>query len=518
MPSRRIGLALAAAVAVAALVTVLVSRDGEEGPRVTGRPLIVQDDAQVLHRPAEEVRRTVRALRAMGVDWLRVTANWSFVAPAPRSPRRPELDATDPGAYPPGAWDRLDRAVDEARDAGLEVAIDVAFWAPRWATARPSPEPDRQRDGIDPAAYADFAEAVARRYGDRAIAYTIWNEPNYQVFLRPQWRRTRDGGDDSTDGGRSPAASPPGGRSAAGEPGGWEVASADAYREMVYAAVPRVRRHAPRALVLIGGTAALGTSRPRTRNDQIPPLRFVRELACVDERLAPVRRGACADYRPLPGDGWAHHPYAPRRPPHVGHPAPDTAVLDDQGRLTGLLERLGAAGRTERRLGVWVTEFGYETDPPDPTQPVSPAEQARWMPEAEAIALADPRVRSFAQFLFRDLPARPGDTPRERWGDWQSGVELPDGTGKPLKRSLAYPLVARRGAPGRVAFWGRIRPGSGPRRVRVSAAGRPLGEATTEEDGTFGLVAPADPGETFRLELRREGRWTPVGVPVEGAR
>src|SRR5688572_12686091 len=146
MPSRRLLL----------LTAVLLTACGEDNPQVDRRPTIVQDDAQVLHRAPAEVRRTVRELRALGVDWLRVTANWSFLAPAPGSARRPRFDARDPDAYPPGAWDKLDRAVGEARAAGLEVALDVGFWAPRWAVARPSPERDRQRDGIDPAAFADF--------------------------------------------------------------------------------------------------------------------------------------------------------------------------------------------------------------------------------------------------------------------------------------------------------------------------------------------------------------------------
>ncbi|MDX6672435.1 MAG: hypothetical protein QOI91_2798 [Solirubrobacteraceae bacterium] len=489
MPSRRAWILLAAVAAAVALAGC--GGGGAPSPRAANaRPTILQDDAQVLHRSTAEVRRTVRTLRALGVDWLRVTANWSFIAPAPRDPRRPAFDATDPGAYPPGAWDRLDRAVREARAAGLEVSIDLAFWAPRWATARPSPEPDRERDGIDPAAFGDFAEAVARRYGDRAIAYTIWNEPNYQVFLRPQWRRTTTG---------------------------WEPAAADEYRALVYAAVPRVRRHAPRALVLIGGTAALGTGAPRTSNDPVPPLRFLRALACVDEALRPVRAGACADFRPLPGDGWAHHPYAPRRPPDVGDPRPDTAVVADQGRLADLLDHLHAAGRTEAHLGLWVTEFGYQTNPPDPIQPVSLAQQARWLPEAEAIALADPRVRSFAQFLLRDLPAVPGATATERWSDWQSGLELPDGTRKPAFDSFAHPLVARRAGPGRVAFWGRLRPGSGAREVRVTAGGVALSTETTTIEGVFGCEAATDPGATFRIEVRRDGGWTPVGVPVPGA-
>jgi hypothetical protein len=484
--------AVGGATIVVAAAAVLVLRGGEGGPPPpprppSARPTIVQDDAQVLHRPTAEVRRTVRDLARLGVDWLRVTANWSFIAPSPGGSRRPRFDAEDPDAYPPGAWTKLDRAVREARSAGLGVMIDVAFWAPRWAVAQPAPEPDRQRDGIRARDFGRFAEAVARRYGDRAVAYTIWNEPNYEVFLRPQWRRA-------------------GGR--------WEMASADSYRAMVYEAVPRIRRHAPRALVLIGGTAALGTNAPRSPTAQVPPLRFLRALACVDDELRPVRTGACARFRPLPGDGWAHHPYSPRRAPGVGDPEPDTAVLADQGHLADLLDRLAAGGRTKRRLGLWDTEFGYQTDPPDPTQAVTLAEQARWMSEAEAIALADPRVRSFAQFLVRDLPARPGATAAARWSDWQSGLELPDGAPKALMRSFPYPLVVRTVSSNEVSIWGRVRPGERRHRVRVTANGRPLRSLLTAPDGTFAFTAPAPASTTFRLEIQRHGRWTPVGLPV----
>jgi Cellulase (glycosyl hydrolase family 5) len=485
-------LAFADAVALGVgLGLVLLLRGGEEARRpVAARPTIVQDDAQVLHRSTAEVRRTVRGLRDLGVDWLRVTANWSFIAPQPEAAQRPEFDAADPAAYPPGAWAKLDRAVRVARAADLEVMIDVAFWAPRWATTRPSPEADRQRDGIDAREFGRFAEAVARRYGDRAVAYTIWNEPNYQVFLRPQWRRAGYG---------------------------WEVASAGEYRRMVYDAAPRIRRHAPEARVLIGGTAALGTSRPRTRTDPVPPLRFLRELACVDSQLRPVGTGACAGFRPLPGDGWAHHPYSPRRPPAVGDPEPDTAVVADQGRLADLLDRLAAAGRTEQHLGLWDTEFGYETDPPDPTHPVTLADQARWLPEAEALALADPRVRAWAQFLYRDLPERPGATAAQRWGDFQSGLELQDAAPKPAMRSFAYPLAVRRAGPGAVAVWGRVRPGTGARRVRVLAGPLILAEVQTRGDGTFTFTRDADRGAVFRMEVRRGARWVAVGLPVPGA-
>jgi hypothetical protein len=510
-PPRRI-LALAAAAALGAGVAALALVSGGGGPRrppprpvPAAGPTIVQDDAEVLHRSTARVRRTVRTLAALGVDWLRVTANWSFIAPSPASPTRPRFDATDPAAYPPGSWARLDRAVRAADAAGLRAMIDIAFWAPRWATARPSAPPDRQRDGIDAAQFARFAAAIARRYSGRcrglpaAVGFTIWNEPNFGVFLLPQWRR-------------------------AATPGGWEVASADEYRAMLYAAVPAVRRAAPRALVLIGGTAAKGTDRPRRAEDQVPPLRFLRALACVDDSLQPIRTGACANFVPLPGDGWAHHPYAPRVSPDRSDPQPDTASIADLGHLTGALDRLHATGRIERRLPVYVTEFGYETNPPDPTQPVTLADQARWLPEAEAIAHATPGVRGFAQFLLRDLPPHAGTTTAEQWSDFQSGLELPTGEPKPAMQSFAYALAVRRAdGEGRITAFVHLRPGHGRRQIRIAAratgggAWSKLGDATTDEDGFATLKLAGDPRATFRLEVADGSTWRPRGVPVAGA-
>ena len=91
---------------------------------------------------------------------------------------------------------------------------------------------------IAPGDYADFAEAVARRY-PRAVAFTVWNEPNHNAFLLPQWERVG---------------------------GGWRPASPHRYRELVQAAVPRIKAAAPDALVLIGATSSVGSaraSRPR---------------------------------------------------------------------------------------------------------------------------------------------------------------------------------------------------------------------------------------------------------------
>ena len=452
---------------------------------------VVQDDAELLHRSPERIRATLDELRALGVDWVRVTAGWSVIAPAPRAARKPRFDATDSDAYPDGAWAKLDRVARLAHRRGLRMAIDIAFWAPRWAVARAAADPERERDRIDPRHLADFAEAVARRY-PRAAAFTVWNEPNHPVFLLPQWER--------------------------GPGGEWRPESPHVYRELVRAAVPRIERAAPRAKVLIGATSSVGSPRGDGRGDRMAPLTFMREMACVDAALRPLDRPECAGFEPLPGDGWSHHPYSLELAPWEGDPRAENVRMGDLPRLSGELERLHAAGRTRRALGLYLTESGYQTDPPDPTWDVSLDDQARWLPEAERIARADGGVRSVAQFLVRDLPERPGETARARWRDYQSGLRFEDGRAKPARHAFALGLVARRAGPGRVALWGLVRPGTGPRPVRVAARDergrwRDVLVTRTAPDGTFAASVDAPHDAMFRLHSRSR-----AGPLLDGAR
>ena len=451
---------------------------------------IVQDDAELLHRPPARIASTLDDLRDLGVDWVRVTAGWSVIAPAPLAARRPIFDATDPGDYPPGAWDALDRVYAGARRRGLRTAIDIAFWAPRWAVARPARRAGRERDTIAVEAYAQFAQAVARRYTG-AVAFTVWNEPNHNAFLLPQWERAG---------------------------AGWRPSAPHLYRAMVQAAVPAIEAAAPDATVLIGATSSVGAARGSSADDRMAPLTFLREMACVDDRLRPLERPECHGFDPLPGDGWSHHPYSLELAPWQSDPRPDNVRIGDLARLESLLHRLHGLRRTRRNLPLYLTESGYQTTPPDPTQRTSLAQQARWLPEAEQIARRQPSVRSVAQFLVRDLPERPGLSARTRWGDYQSGLRYADGRVKPAHASFSLALVAHRTGPGRVRFWGLVRPGSGRRDARITVlepggAWREIARARTHADGTFALTADVDPARTFRLRSGDD-----MGAPVTGAR
>jgi hypothetical protein len=453
-------------VAVVAALAALAGCGG--GERAEPAPpevvTVLQDDAELLHREPGRIAATLDDLRALGVDWVRITAGWSVIAPRPGGPR---------------AWEALDRAVAMAQERGLGVNLDIAFFLPEWVRGRPDLA----------ARYGDFAAEVAARYPS-AAAFTVWNEPNHPTFLPGQWRRS-------------------GGR--------WIPRSPHVYRAMLQAAVPRIREAAPGALVLIGATSSLGEEHGSAEDDRMSPLRFVRELACVDARLRPLERRECATFAPVPGDGFSHHPYSGELPPWERDPSAGTARMADLDRLRALLDELHAAGRLEEPLPLYLTEYGYQSNPPDPTWAISPAEQARWLAEAERIARAEPTVRSVAQFLYRDLPPQPDGPPAERWRSFQMGLRFLDGRPKPARAAFALPLVAHRAGPGRVLLWGLVRPGEGEREATVEVddgrGWRELLALTTRADGTFERTVAADPAARFRLVAA--GR---AGAPVDGAR
>ena len=66
---------------------------------------------------------------------------------------------------------------------------------------------------------------------------------------------------------------------------------------------------------------------------------------------------------------------------------------------------------------IWITEYGYQTNPPDRVFGVSWANQAKYLTQAYGIAKRHPRIDYFLWFLLRDerrlrerrLAVRPAD-------------------------------------------------------------------------------------------------------------
>jgi hypothetical protein len=479
------------------LAAILLASSGAGAPSVE---TTLQDDGVLLNRSPQEVRHAAAQIRQLGADRVRLTASWSNIAPAAQSRTKPAapFDATDSSTYPQPTLRALDRAVAAVSAEGLDVQIDIAFWAPRWAVKRRSPQPTRQRFIPNARDFAAFARAIARRYSghfsDRrhgvshlpaVTLYTTWNEPNYANFLAPQWVRT---------------------------PHGFRPYSPHVYRSMHEAAYAAIKNVSRRNKVLIGGLSSVGTEKRGTAG--VPPLEFLRTMACVNSRLAPLKVPECRGSagRQLHADGFAMHPYSLDVAPGVHSPRPDEVYLADLGKLDLLIAQLRHLGRLDREWPVYITEYGYETRPPDPTAQHTPAQQARYLGWATFLAQSDPHVRMFAQFLLRDIdPAG-----RTGFNDFQTGLLYADGRPKPAAQAFKIPLFATYatapdGSQGMVLYGG-VRPGTGRQIVRVER--RAPGSKDWVPVQTVGDSCDQDAGEFFTDAngfFRRTAAWEGPG-------
>jgi hypothetical protein len=431
--------------------------------------------AMTFEAPSElldDVRRdaALDEIRAFGVTRVRVLVYWEQFAPAPGDRVRPVFDAADPAAYPAGTWDRLDRLFESAELRGIAVQPTLTGPVPRWATKA---RRDRVTEPL-PAEFELWATAVARRYAGQAVTWSIWNEPNHPQFLLPQFRSGH-------------AASP------------------RLYRRLFLAGLRGLRAGgvAEDAAVLAGETAPRGT--PRV----VAPLAFLRGVLCLDSRY----RRTTARCDPLPAAGWAHHAYTTAAGPRFRPSARDDVTIGVLSRLTKALDRAARAGAVAKKLPVHLTEFGIQSEP-DPYAGVSFTRQAEYLGIAERIAWRNPRVASFSQYLLRDDQPRPG--PRaSRYGGFESGLRLADGTAKPAYDAFRLPLaVDLRGS--RATIWGIVRPAEGATTATllgsVKGGWTELRSVATDEFGAFAVTVTHRSGRRYRL------RWTsPDGVVREGA-
>ena len=235
-------------------------------------------------------------------------------------------------------------------------------------------------------------------------------------------------------------------------------------------------------LILIGETAPRGGKKPSQLGNSMPPAEFVREMYCVKANLRPytgeqARQRDCpatgaarrAFRRRHPGlfnaSGYAHHAYSldrrTWRDPTWRHPLKDNVPIGNLSRLTRTLDRAGFAWGGGRRMNIWITEYGYQTTPPDPVAGVEPERQGPLTAWGEYMAYRNPRVASIAQFLFvDDKPIlRYAEEDPKRWMTWQSGLFTQDARPKPFLRDYILPLyLAQDGLTVRV--FGAYRPGA----------------------------------------------------------
>jgi hypothetical protein len=405
---------------------------------------------------------------ADGVDDVRVHVGWREVSPEPAEPLPPrDFAPSDPASYD---FAKVDRAVALLREHGLHISIALWGPAPTWASQDPS-----RRDGRwkpSPAYFRAFATAVARHFGADVDRYLIWNEPNHPLWLLPQ----RSNG--------APVAP-------------------HLYRELVRAAEPAIHEADPGADVVMGTLAPSGSD-SHSSGAPIRPLVFLRSMACVDSHYRMLHSGGCRGFRAPAADAFSLHPHGIRLSPDAHARSRDDAPLGDLKRFEAVLDRLTSEHRLHvvgaQRFPLFLTEFAYQTNPPDRYLGVSLRTQAAWLARAAQLAWRDPRVRGLTWYVWKDGPlGRNGS-------GWQSGVLRSDGTPKPSLTAFREPFVASARS-----VWGIVRPGAAH---ALAIEGRTKGGswrtlATLETDaaGAFGrslsvprstreLRAVADDGTT----------------------
>jgi Glycosyl hydrolase catalytic core len=378
---------LAVATAIAAALVAVPSALAAKGMLVG-----LYDEPQTFGNPA----RAFPMMRTLRAQVVRVNLYWGSGAGrtgtglgvAKRRPARP-LDPRD-RAYD---WSLYDRTVQLARRQRIKIVFAI-YGTPGWANRGRGPN-------VPPTKIADlrnFAYAAARRYSgtfrpggtDASYAaplpavrlWLAWNEPNNPVFLRKQYRKVR---------------------------GRWVIQSAVDYAKICNAVYSGVKTTLLRGeKVGCGVTAPRGNNSPRSSRASVSPLAFLRAA-----KRAGMRRF----------DAYAHHPYyGSARETPTSRPKARTAV--QLGNIADLIKELT---RLYGKKRVWITEYGYQTRPPDRFFGVSYAKQAAYLRQAYGIARKNPRIDMMLWFLLRDQRALSG---------WQSGLLTLNGKRKPAFRAF----------------------------------------------------------------------------------
>ena len=294
--------------------------------------------------------------------------------------------------------------------------------------------------------FATFAGEAAKRY-PFVRHWLIWNEPNMRRWLEPT------------------------------VPGTY-------VRRLLnpaYRAIHQANRRAK-----VGG----GVTGPRANAGGMSPLDWLRGMRKAGARL----------------DAYAHHPH-----PATAYETPTeggcfgarckTVTLANLKVLVDAVRRAWGGGKR-----IWLTEWGYQTNPPDRFLGVSPRLQAQYIGEAARLVYRTRQIDMLIQFLYQDEP----QTDR-----FQSGLLNSRGRPKPGLYAFTFPLAAS--ADGTVArLWGQIRPRAGrqPFRVQLWTKTRKrwlTSVRSTNVRGIFATSVRVPIGAVIRVYSLRDRRF---GAPV----
>jgi hypothetical protein len=236
---------------------------------------------------------------------------------------------------------------------------------------------------------------------------------------------------------------------------------------------------------------------------------FLRALYCVGNSNRPLtgtraaelacpRNGSISTFTAehpglVDATGYADHPYSFTLAPNVISTNPTWATLADLPRLERTLNAIFATYGHPRPGGVplYLTEYGYKSNPPNPYVNVTQAQQAEYINEGEYMAWRDPYVRVLSQFELIDAGPQtnePLDSPLY-WGTFQTGLISLGGVDKPAYYAYRIPIWVPKPRTGnQVTVWGQLRPAdrTGPQLATIQYQRAGASSFTTLEQVSSG--------------------------------
>ncbi len=389
--------------------------------------------------------------RAAGATQVLSPLRWNVIAPA----TEPALWNPEDPADPNYEWGFFDAWVKHAAQAGLTPILQIRG-APSWAQRCKALSSEAVCDP-DPAALAAFTRAAVQRYSgnfDGLPKVTYWeglNEPNLSIFFEPQYQ-------------------------------GGKLVSPDLYRTIANTFYDAVKSVMPSAIVMAAGLGPIAV-----HGFTIGPIAFTKALLCMT--------GSNRNPRPLAGDCGGGvkfdifdiHPYTTGGPSHKG--GPNDVEMGDLGKLQTLLRAADRAGRIKgiyRRTPLWITEFGWDSKPPDPGG-LPMRIESQWIPEALHRAwLAG--VQNFMWYSLADFPPEPhlpfSETLQTGLYFWAANVAAQKP--KPLMYAFRFPFMAVRQGRG-LSYWGRTPTSSGGRVVLEAKVGKRWRRVAVAQANSVGI-------------------------------
>lgn len=398
-------------------------------------------------------------VKATGSTTALSALRWNAIAPAQQPANWNPEDPADPHYE----WSFFDDWVKRAVAAGLTPIFDVRG-APRWAQGCTAISGDAVCNP-DPGALAAFTRAAVKRYSGsfgnlpRVRYWQALNEPNLSLFLEPQFL-------------------------------GDQVVSPDNYRTLLNAFYGAVKSVDPSDLVVLGGLGPIAVP-----GFTVGPMTFARKLLCMTGSNANPQPAKSGCEGGVNFDIFDIHPYTTGGPTHEG--GPNDVEMGDVWKVQTLIAAADKAGRINsvyKRTPLWITEFGWDSKPPDPGGLPTKIEN-QWIAEA-LYESWHWDVTNFMWYSLDDFPPEPNvpfseslQTGLYFWAP-SAAAEQP----KPIMYAFRFPFLGIRQGNG-LKLWGRT-PNSkaGAVKIEVLQGGkwRKLATVTAGSSGTFqGFVKTA---------------------------